>query len=208
MMSDFRESGMAETPETKGQRTFEKAIRSAIHCLANLGYDQTTFQAIADHAGLSQPLVVHYFKKKENVFPQVIDYLLAKNAQLGRPGAMKLSAREELRTYLKEAIRIFRENPDSSKIYFTLSFMAVFKESYRISNTKLKQANLERLINILAHGIHTGEFSPDALIGKARMINNLLAGTFMDILTETSSMSDDEILMMLEECCLGLLARR
>lgn len=188
---------------SKGEKTRELAIQSAIYCLANLGYDQTTFQAIADRSKLSQPLVVHYFKKKENVFPMVIEYLvkLSQNVRY----ESEFSATQDLKDYLKAALAIFRLAPNSARVYFTLSYLAVFKKDYKLSHAQIKKSNIARLADIIAKGIERKEFSSGAIMLKAQSINNFLAGTFVDLMIEDNPSSDQEVLDLLSKACLAIL---
>ena len=189
---------------SKGEKTKELSIQSAIHCLANLGYAETTFQAIADHSGLSQPLVVHYFKKKENVFPTVIDYLIQR-AQATQLPPHSSSATEDLRVYLAAAVQIFRFAPSTSRVYFTLTYLAVFKDQYKTSYAKIREANIHRLTDIIAKGIAHKEFSSGSILLKAQIINSFLAGVFVDLMIANSTASDEEILELLFKGSLALL---
>lgn len=190
---------------SKGEKTKELAIQSAIHCLAYLGYAETTFQAIADHSGLSQPLVVHYFKKKDNVFPTVIDYLIqrAQATQLQSQGS---SASEDLRAYLVTAVQIFRFAPSTSRVYFTLTYLAIFKDQYKTSYAKIREANIHRLTDIIAKGISHKEFTSGSILLKAQIINSFLAGVFVDLMIANSTASDEEILELLFKGSIALLS--
>lgn len=194
---------LAENKISKGEKTKELAILSAIHCIAKLGYGETTFQAIADHSKLSQPLVVHYFKKKENVFPMVINYLI-KMAQEVHVTS-ELSATQDLKDYLTAAIKIFRLAPNTARVYFTLTYLAVFKDCYKNSYSKIKDVNIRRLADIISKGIERNEFSSGSILLKAQMINCFIAGILVDLLVLESVSTDEEILELLHQSSLSIL---
>lgn len=60
----------------KSEQTYEKILDASLSSLSKYGDRGTTFQTIADIAGVSQPLVSKYFKTREAVLPIVIEKYL------------------------------------------------------------------------------------------------------------------------------------
>ncbi len=61
----------------KSEQTYEKILDASLSSLSKYGDRGTTFQTIADLAGVSQPLVSKYFKTREAVLPIVIEKYLS-----------------------------------------------------------------------------------------------------------------------------------
>ena len=55
--------------------TRESLIRRAITCFSKKGFEATTFDAIAKEAGVSRPLVTHYFKRKDDLFLACVQHV-------------------------------------------------------------------------------------------------------------------------------------
>lgn len=191
---------------TKGERTREKILKSSIQCLATLGYEKTTFQAIADHCGISQPLVVHYFEKRENVFPSVIEYLITRTQDVIRKEIDHTrSAVDRLNDFIRISLEYVRKEPAEAKVFLTLSLFATFNDQYRSFNAKIKQSAIHELTEILDAGIKTHEFKVTDTSMTAKMIASYIMGVRMNLLNEKPVIPDAKIIRSTQEHCLAIL---
>ncbi|MBX9919559.1 MAG: TetR/AcrR family transcriptional regulator [Mycolicibacterium frederiksbergense] len=55
-----------------GAETRERIIHAARQVFSELGYDASTFQAIAERANLTRPAINHYFTNKKDLYGQVL----------------------------------------------------------------------------------------------------------------------------------------
>lgn len=55
-----------------GAETRERIIHAARQVFSELGYDASTFQAIAERANLTRPAINHYFANKKDLYGQVL----------------------------------------------------------------------------------------------------------------------------------------
>lgn len=53
--------------------TRERIVRTARHVFSELGYDATTFQAIATRAGVTRPAINYYFTEKRKLYGEVVE---------------------------------------------------------------------------------------------------------------------------------------
>lgn len=190
-------------------RTQEKILQSAIHCLANLGYQNTTFQSIANHCGLSQPLVVHYFKKKENVFPAVIEYLAQRTRSiLNTEVVHDSSPADRLRDFVRVSIGNARKEAEPARILLTLSFLAVFDEKFRPSNGQIKQIVINDLTEILLAGVKAGQFDVSEVTLTAKLITSYIMGVRMNLLNEMPVVPDETLIAAAEKHCLAIVGYR
>jgi AcrR family transcriptional regulator len=195
------------SPKTKGEQTREKIIRAAIRCLANYGDKDTTFQRIADECGISQPLVVHYLKSRESIFPLVLGQLLEQAKTMTEKAlASARSPSDKLKAYLKISLHIFRSEPETARIYLMLHHFASYDERYKSINTQIRKDAVERIELILKAGISTGEFkSVNRPQIYAKTLHNSLVGLLIGIATDSSGLTDKTLLSSLEEILLGPL---
>ncbi len=193
----------------KGLKTHEKIMESAIQCLAGLGHANTTFQSIADHCGISQPLVVHYFKKRENVFPSVIDYLIrrtqnALHIEVDRADSPTL----QLRKFIRFSLLAVRADSNSAKVFLTLNFLAAFEDRFRDSSSQIKQMVSNELIEILIEGIKKNEFNVKEVPLTARLITAYVTGLRMTMLNEKSMFTDETLIQSMEDHCLKIVGAK
>ena len=179
-----------------GAQTKLKALRAAIRCVAELGIEATTFQAIADEAKLSQPLVVYHFKNRKNIFPAIVEHLLVESLVETESALTKTSAtsRELLAEYLRVSFSFFRSQPELAKVYLTFYYLSGVDRYFTVLNDKLKSEAAQRIHQILARGVQSGELK-DASPLTARMIHLYLTGVLLNLATEKSSPAQDEVLL-------------
>ena len=56
---------------TKGQRTREKILKSALRLFAREGFASTSIQKIADQCGISQTAVLQHYSSKKNLLEAI-----------------------------------------------------------------------------------------------------------------------------------------
>ncbi len=65
--------GPGRPPAAKATETRERIVRAAREVFSEFGYEATTFQAIADRAGLTRPAINHYFSGKRDLYREVLE---------------------------------------------------------------------------------------------------------------------------------------
>jgi AcrR family transcriptional regulator len=65
-----------QPPDSPGTR--ESLLEAALACFAKYGYDATSIRLIASMAGKNTSLISYYFKGKEGLYREVIQYLLSR----------------------------------------------------------------------------------------------------------------------------------
>lgn len=68
----------------KSAATRDQIISSAIRCIVELSYSNTTMMKISEKAGLSRGATLHHFPSKMDVISAVVDYLHEKRIQAFR----------------------------------------------------------------------------------------------------------------------------
>ena len=180
--------GLKETrPGSKGERTRNAVLSSAIYCLSHHGERDTTFQKIADHCKVTQPLVVHYFKRRENIFPAVMDYifdftLIETLKQLDKAD----TARARLNAYIDVSLNFFEQQPDLGNIYIQFYAKAAYDPYYKDLNSKIKLEATARIEKILKQGQQEGIYRNIDTAIAAKVIHNSLTGLILNMLSENS----------------------
>jgi AcrR family transcriptional regulator len=186
--------------KAKGEETYQRILAAAMQSFARLGDKNTTFQSIADIAGVSQPLVAKYFKSREAVLPAVVDKFLH-DARVVTAQAVDRahSPKEKLKEYLRVSIKMFRDKPEIFKIYLLLHYYAGFSETYKEKNSEIKRVAVERVTKIIEEGISQKLFKKCNAKLTAKIIHSSLVGVVLGITTEHPSFTDLQLQKTLEE---------
>lgn len=187
-------------PGTKGEATKAKILNGAIYCIATYGLHNTSFQKIADQCGVSQPLVVHYFKKKEEIFPTALNLVFDRAAALTQQQLDQTSnPMDQLREYLLVSLQIFRETPEFARFYLQFYYLSGFDDRIKELNTSIKNRAVTRIHGILARAKEQGRLRDDLDVNKAaKTIHNCLTGVLINSVTEFPQFTDSQLLNSLE----------
>lgn len=192
------------TKKKKSDHTREKIIKSALYCLAHYGDRGTTFQKIADHCGVSQPLVVKYFKNREEIFLLAWNYLIEGAREKTVQSLAKQGTPEaKLKNYLSVSLELFREQVETSRIYLLMYHLAGLEEKYKKANSEVKKIAVQRLTGLLQEGVDQGVYSIDDVPLTAKTIHNSLLGMLLNMVTEDPVTTDQRLLQALYEMIMG-----
>ena len=121
----------------KSEMTRQAILDSAIHCIIDHGYAQTTTSLIADHAAVSRGAMTHHFPSRSDVLTATIKHLQERRLQEYRALmqeydiSSKLTAREQIETVVNMVWK-----------FVTLSSSIAYQEILMASRTdpELKRA--------------------------------------------------------------------
>ncbi|MGZ3774026.1 MAG: TetR/AcrR family transcriptional regulator [Bdellovibrio sp.] len=189
-------------------KTKTKIIESAMECIADLGLEATTFQAIADKAKISQPLVAYHLKKRENIFIEAFTHLLDTSLVATESSlAEALSPKDKLINYIMVSLQVFRSHAAIPKMYIAFYYLSSFDPTYRKMNDKLKQEATQRILNILALGLGSGDFKSSDPLLTAKIIHTSITGLLLNLACENSAFSDEILLQKLTNTILTSVLR-
>lgn len=195
-------------PTSKGEKTKARILRSALYCLAHFGERETTFQKIADQCGVSQPLVVHYFKSRDNIYRLVLEHFVAIARQKTEESLnSRLSPPEKLRDYFRVSLAVVRDDPEWARIYLMLYYFAGFSDEYRAINSAVKAIAVNRVANILREGVEKGSFQIDNIELTAKSIHIHVVGLLLNVLTENPTYPDQTLLKALDDIVLRYVSK-
>lgn len=183
----------------KGQETYDRIVAAAMHSYSRFGEKGTTFQSIADIAGVSQPLVARHFRNREAVLPAVIDKFLTDARKVTESAVDSVkNPRDKLREYIRISLRMFRDKPEVFKIYLLLHYYSGFMEIYRDKNSDIKRVAVERITKMIQDGISEKVFKKCNARLVAKIIHSSLVGVILSMTTEHAEFTDQQLLKMLE----------
>jgi len=172
---------------SKSERTRIALIENAIDCISDLGIERATLGEIAKRANVSRPLVVHYFKKKENVFSTCIDFI-DKNSQdyLEKMINHLPLYKDRIETYINANFQWARVYPNHCKLWFYVIYQASFDEDFREINSNSMNIGRRRIKKLLQNGVKAKEFSINHLERNADLIHMAIYQGLVVCITERS----------------------
>lgn len=162
---------------------------SLVVCLGKYGIEQTTFQQVADHCGVSQALVVKTYKNRENMIRSAFVELLEEAKELTKKHVIGPTAINKIKQYASISLEIFQLRKETARLYVLLYYLASFDERYLQLNTLIKETAVERIQQILQEGKASGELSTSALDSpmQAKAFHSALTGILLNSATEKST---------------------
>lgn len=202
---------MEEVRPSKGEATRKRILAGAMRVLSQYGEHGMTFQKIAKACGVSQPLVVHYFKTRDQIFPELLNYMMDVSLVLTENALNEVrDPMAQLEKYFSISMEFIRSQPEMAHFYMTFYYLSCFDQRVSMVNDKLRREATERIGKILDVGVNAGcfqikNFNGDRIQGveaTAKMIHNLLTGTILNLISEGVPLySDQTLIRVLREFC-------
>lgn len=143
----------------KSQKTRVKILRGAVKTFAENGLEKATFTQIAKDAGVSRPLVVHYYKTLDEIFLKCSKYVLySLFKELQEVSPKVITAEEKLKIFVTSYIRGIEKHPLEAKMYLRFHFQSALDEECRRTNTEAYKNSILQVQRLLDYGVSTGEF--------------------------------------------------
>jgi AcrR family transcriptional regulator len=109
------------------RRTILAAIRdAAIDEFASKGLVGASTQAIAQRAGLTKPQLHYYISSKEELYEEILVYILDEWRELFLTASTGDSPAEVIRAYVHKKLEYGRRNPKASRLFTTESALSGF----------------------------------------------------------------------------------
>ena len=195
---------MRQTREEKVQRI----LRAAATVLAEKGYDNATIKEIAREAEVNWGLLHYYFKDKEDLVVQALEFasneILQSTSQLFSAGR---SPEETVDGAIDLLKKNYRENPGFYKLLFEM--WCASGRSKKIKTELIGclnriiaslQIDLDKILNSTVAGSRT----PDSR-GLASLIIAISDGLAFQLILETHKIHDEKIWQLFRSVVLGLL---
>lgn len=134
----------------------EKILSSALQLFATKGLAATRISDIAEKTGMSQGLVYHYYKSKEEIFVELIDGAMAKmNEAALNLEKLPVSAREKVVLAVEGLLKGLETNVSTSAYYFLITQTALAdaypEEAKEIIRTK-NDVKYDVMVRIFSQG--------------------------------------------------------
>ncbi|MCS1352213.1 TetR/AcrR family transcriptional regulator [Mechercharimyces sp. CAU 1602] len=194
---------MPRSPEQNSKiRTNRKTqiLDAAMRVYRDWGYSGAEMGKIAQEAGLGRGLIYYYFKNKQNLFLELIEYRIALWKERSQPIVeMNATIPEKLSAYLREICLMAIEHPDVIHFHQTISrdLHKLFPEREEWVTNKYDQGMWEPVRSLIHEGIRTGELRTM----KPEIAENL----YISVLLGTLGMEQELLLQSMDQLIDGVL---
>ncbi len=187
--------------EPKTKRKAFALLEAAIQCFDRKGFEGTTLNMIAREAGISRPLLNHYFKGMQEIRETSIKYIRVLFQKIAVDAMSKSERPDEMLKQYIEACFFWAENFKTHR-HVWLRFLSSCgkSKSDRLLNTRSVNAGSERLAQLLSKGQSTGVFTCSDHWQAARLIQLTVLGALTAYATENSSSNVDLSSSVIRQC--------
>lgn len=170
----------------KGDLKKMEIILAAIDCIATIGFEKTTYEAIAKRIGTRRAHVAYHFKDKSDIFEACIKFINASYQQTSLQKLEQAEAKKDglqmLVNYLEAPFIWAEENPKQLSVMLLFYYLCTVEDKYRELHFNIRAAGAERIQYILTNKL-TKKIPPKDAAPLAKHIQNLLSGAIMDVTT-------------------------
>lgn len=162
-------------------------LEASIELIGSRGLKASSLDLIAKTAGVSRPLVTHYFKSKDEIF-KAATLLVSSRAQIYVQNRMMKTEPdpwESLVTYLKANFDWAKRHPNDLKFWITFGLRCSWDQEARELNKKIRSKGRNTIRVLVTTGIKIGRFQSDlGLPTLSRILSDGLYASILKLATE------------------------
>lgn len=167
----------------KGDLKKMEIVLAAIECIATIGFEKTTYEAIAKKIGTRRAHVAYHFKDKADIFEACIKFIMANYQQTS---IKKIEAAKDglemLVNYAEAPFEWAEKNPEQLSVMLLFYYLCTVDESYKELHENIRRNGAERIQYILTNKL-TKKIPVKEAAPMAKTIQNLVSGSIMDVTT-------------------------
>jgi AcrR family transcriptional regulator len=133
----------------KSELTAKRILEAAAQSIATVGIEKASITDIARRAGVSRALVAHYFPKKSELFPKVIQHIAQAGYRLVEQPRADLSPAERVMEVLRSNFEFWFAHPEYFKCFFLFYYFASIDARYRQMNSGVTERAIARFEGLL-----------------------------------------------------------
>ena len=179
-------------PKLEATERREQVIRATYRAFIERGADNVTLQDIADEAGCSKGVVAYHFHNKEDVFVELLDWLIANIVEQIRQhvGAAQ-GAQARLQAMVEAVFFSARDNRRFFLVYLDFVAQGLRNASFRATNVSFYTLCRQIDREIVELGIAEGVFRPVDLDEAGTVIRAIFDGLCIQWLFDDSALPEE-----------------
>ena len=167
----------------KGDLKKMEIVLTAIECIASIGFEKTTYEAIAKRMETRRAHIAYHFKDKDSIFEACIKFIMASYQQTSLKHIESAKTGEDMLVRYAEAPFIWaEENSSQLSVMLLFYYLCSINENYQKMHADIRSGGAARIEFILTKKL-SKNFSLKEARPLAKTIQNLVSGTIMDSVT-------------------------
>jgi len=185
--------------EPKSKRRAFILLEAAIACFARKGFEAVTLEMIAREAGVTRPLLRHYFRDIDDIHETAIKYIRLLFQKVAVVALAKgKNPDDALSLYVQSCFDWVANSKTHAKVWLAFIYRCSQHKVSRELNTAAVRVGEERIIQVLELGLHRGFFNCNNSRVAARLIQTLVTGALVSVGSE--NVSPDYTEMIKKQC--------
>ena len=174
-------ASMIEAKPRKGDLRKMEIIQASIRCMARVGIEGTTFDAIAKEIGTHRAHVAYYYKDKSEIIFTAIQYIMKSGAtQVEDAIEAQSEPRAKMRAYVRANFDWIFDNSDFAAVAFLFFYYCRIHERYRLIQAIVREEGVSRISTLLE--LARGGASPAPKTAELRSMAEEIQGLIMGLL--------------------------
>ncbi|MBL6990222.1 MAG: TetR family transcriptional regulator [Bacteriovoracaceae bacterium] len=174
----------------KGDLKKLEIIRATIECLASVGLENTTYEAIAVKINTRRAHVAYHFNDKQKLYDAVIKYIVATHQQIALDLVAKAKNGKDLFLKYVEAPFVWaKKHPEQASVFLLFYYLCTLKGEYLKLHKQIRGGGADRMTYIL-----TTKMNKRITKAKAKYISkivqDMINGAMIDAITTNSRTID------------------
>lgn len=175
----------------KGDLKKLQIVKASIECLATLGFDNTTYDAIAQKIGTRRAHIAYHFSDKNDIFLSSIKYIRSTHQQIILENIEKSkSPREMLLAYVESTFVWAIKHPHQLSVMLLLYYLCTYKKDFRKLHNQIRKSGAERIGYILSQNIDL-KLTSLKISFLSKSIQNIISGSIIDAVSTENKTLDE-----------------
>ena len=168
---------------SKRTQQSDAIVEAALEALRKYGYAATSLQRIAEEAGTSKRMVLHYFESRDQLFDEVVRRACRRLlAQVEEAVSAEDDPDAALTDALDQLFEFILDDPGLHAVFFGLLAESVANPTHRDTIATARQEYREMLVRVIADSKPDFDWEPANLASAATLILATMAGLSIDLL--------------------------
>jgi AcrR family transcriptional regulator len=192
---------------SKSDHTKQRCLNAAVGILSSSGLSNLKYESIAQEAGVTRPLVKKYFPDKTRLIMDAAAFVRKGYQEEIIAGMLERHGQpaEQLKLYIQKNLALPRENRAATGIWICSLHVSHLDKDSRAHNTVMTRMGFERILALLGACPFDPKPSGESLMSLARVLQAILSGAVLAMLTEDLPSSVQSYEQAVAEDCFRLL---
>lgn len=196
---------LVEPKLSAGDRRMIKLVDGAAECYGKYGFEGATMERIAKTCGVTRPLLSHYFKDKRELFLLVVKRIRLEFQHLAVDAIQSESTPSaKLNAYVASTFDWIEKRPIHARVWLLYFYDCSTDKHAHALHSDLVAMGHARITALLQSGVETKEFKDGDLSWKAKLIQMIITGALVGVLTEEFSETLSVVRQKVQFSCLEI----